>query len=57
MNFTDIKLIILISFFFLKYYIWHQERVLKNNNLLNWIKKKNYMLEISEIMIIDKIDS
>jgi glycosyltransferase involved in cell wall biosynthesis len=45
------------KFFFLKYYIWHQERVLKNNNLLNWIKKKNYMLEISEIMIIDKIDS
>lgn len=45
------------KFYFIKYFIWHQEKVLNNINLLNWIKKENYMLEKNEIVILDKIVS
>lgn len=43
------------KFYFIKYYIWHQKKILKNINLLDWINKKNYMIEEIDIKINKKI--
>lgn len=43
------------KFYFLKYYICHQKKVLKNKNLLDWVNKKSFMIEEKDIIINKKI--
>jgi len=43
------------KFYFLKYYIWHQKKVLKDKNLLAWVNKKCFMIEEKDIIINKKI--
>jgi glucosyl-dolichyl phosphate glucuronosyltransferase len=50
-KFFDNKIKYFNKFYFIKYYIWHQKKVLKNKNLLDWINKKSYMIEEKDIII------